>query len=284
MRKDGFTLVELMVVISIICVLVALLSPLLRQVRCIAQTALCLANHHAVLTGINSYAADNRTRYPDRCSAFTWTVSIPTRWSAWNTQSNYRTQPGYDPATYYNPNYSRDADPSWRTFSAGTWIMVDAVSPYVQIPDGMFCPLRTWPRRAWPATDQFGGTTYVTDMAVTGGWYPANSSMNLYAGESTAPCRMAMRIGEHANSPLTYDDIGYSNPPYGGGFMTSHTKDTRYYWSGGPTPQNMPLPFGWQDGSAGIIDVSLVSNPSSVNHLRMLYDCQRIWYFYWVRR
>lgn len=58
MERKAFTLVELLVVISIIALLVALLLPTLAKARESAQTALCLANQRSCGQGFKSYASD----------------------------------------------------------------------------------------------------------------------------------------------------------------------------------------------------------------------------------
>ncbi|MEX0774549.1 MAG: prepilin-type N-terminal cleavage/methylation domain-containing protein [Phycisphaeraceae bacterium] len=59
-HSTGFTLVELLVVISIIALLVALLLPALQQAREAARSAVCLSNLHQVDVMVRSYAVENR--------------------------------------------------------------------------------------------------------------------------------------------------------------------------------------------------------------------------------
>lgn len=63
-RKAGFTLVELLVVISIIVVLVSLLLPALSKARRVAKIAVCASNQHQVLIGLQAYENDNNLKLP----------------------------------------------------------------------------------------------------------------------------------------------------------------------------------------------------------------------------
>lgn len=55
----GFTLVELLVVISIIAILIALLLPALQQARGMARVATCQSNQRQLFLAMNAYADDN---------------------------------------------------------------------------------------------------------------------------------------------------------------------------------------------------------------------------------
>lgn len=58
-RVRGFTLVELLVVISIIALLVSILLPALGAARSAAKMTLCATNTRQVVTALFAYAADN---------------------------------------------------------------------------------------------------------------------------------------------------------------------------------------------------------------------------------
>ena len=62
--RTGFTLVELLVVISIIAVLISLLLPALAQARASAQSTVCLSNLQQVALAATEYAQDNQGRGP----------------------------------------------------------------------------------------------------------------------------------------------------------------------------------------------------------------------------
>ncbi len=60
--RDGFTLLELLVVISIITLLVAILLPALRKARSAAHSAVCQSNFRQIGVGVSAYAAENQDR------------------------------------------------------------------------------------------------------------------------------------------------------------------------------------------------------------------------------
>jgi prepilin-type N-terminal cleavage/methylation domain-containing protein len=59
-RRQGFTLVELLVVIATIALLMSMLLPALGQAKAVAKRTHCLANLRTLSTGWHLYAADHR--------------------------------------------------------------------------------------------------------------------------------------------------------------------------------------------------------------------------------
>ncbi len=64
--KKAFTLVELLVVITIIVVLLSLLAPAMEKAIYQTELAVCGTRHRAVALGATSYAAENKRAYPYR--------------------------------------------------------------------------------------------------------------------------------------------------------------------------------------------------------------------------
>ena len=62
--RSGFTLVELVVVLSVVALLVGLLLPALGSARAAAQSAVCLSNTRQLGIALNAYLVDSGGRLP----------------------------------------------------------------------------------------------------------------------------------------------------------------------------------------------------------------------------
>ncbi len=81
LQKRGFTIIELMVVITIIAVLVAITLPSLAAAREVAISTKCLANQRAIAQMVAYYANDNRDYVPT--SAGPDSPEVPAKPSRW---------------------------------------------------------------------------------------------------------------------------------------------------------------------------------------------------------
>jgi prepilin-type N-terminal cleavage/methylation domain-containing protein len=84
MKRKGFTLVELLVVISIIALLMAILMPALAKVKQLAHRMVCGTNLSGIGKSMIMYSTDNHEEYPiagDRIPQPTWGTT-----AAWQAQ------------------------------------------------------------------------------------------------------------------------------------------------------------------------------------------------------
>jgi prepilin-type N-terminal cleavage/methylation domain-containing protein/prepilin-type processing-associated H-X9-DG protein len=79
MKRNGFTLVELLVVISIIAVLIALLLPALAKAREDAEAAVCLSNLHQIGLCVQEYAQT----YENQVMPAGYTTGRPAQYDIW---------------------------------------------------------------------------------------------------------------------------------------------------------------------------------------------------------
>ncbi len=76
-QDDGFTLVELLVVVSVIGLLMGILVPALGKARRSAYRTYCMSNLQQIGVVLRSYLDDNRDIFP-RCSAMPWEITNTT--------------------------------------------------------------------------------------------------------------------------------------------------------------------------------------------------------------
>jgi len=63
-KRHGFTLMELLVVVSIIAILAALLLPVLNKAKASSQRTLCLNNVKQITLGVRMYSDDSSDKAP----------------------------------------------------------------------------------------------------------------------------------------------------------------------------------------------------------------------------
>lgn len=87
--RRGFTLMEMMVVISIITLLISITLPALSKSRLVAREATCGSNARQATIAFTSYTGDNSQYYPD----FSYDPAAKKQWQHPNywTQSYWRT-------------------------------------------------------------------------------------------------------------------------------------------------------------------------------------------------
>ena len=83
-EADGFTLVEVLVVIAIVSVLMGILLPALGKVRRHARTMVGMGNMRQIANAVNCYAMENDESYPESVAtigdaAVHWHWQEPTR-------------------------------------------------------------------------------------------------------------------------------------------------------------------------------------------------------------
>lgn len=71
MRKRGFTLLELLVVIAVISILAALLLPTLGRAKESGRSTACLSNLHQIGIALQLYVSDSQNKLP---TMFDWSI------------------------------------------------------------------------------------------------------------------------------------------------------------------------------------------------------------------
>jgi prepilin-type N-terminal cleavage/methylation domain-containing protein/prepilin-type processing-associated H-X9-DG protein len=173
-RQNGFTLVELLVVIGIISVLIAILMPALNKARAAAKAVECQSNMRQIVMALAMYRNENR----DVCYPFyEWKSQY------WETPIDVLLGHPRDTTTYWSYVFS----PLW---ACG----VCAPSKYAKLHGGS--PIGA----ASPG--------YVGNLSLYGGW-----SYNVYKAAQVPLPSQTPYLAEYAgsNAILIYDFTAYSD-------------------------------------------------------------------------
>jgi prepilin-type N-terminal cleavage/methylation domain-containing protein len=240
-NKRGFTLIELIVVISVISLLMAIILPALSGAKRQARAVVSMSNQRQVTAAINLFASGNNERYPESVATIgfddNWNWTDPTRLTG-----NRRRSP--------------------RLYRA----MSEYLQGYIDDADVMYCP--NAPRKyeylqqAWDAGDSWDNpeTTFPADPV--GGTYCYYWNYRGYLGSRgifRGPRSPA--DGGRYSRLLISDYFGYNHwrSPgcYGsceifeGANITPETYLLSAYWSRKSEPGNVPeikLLAGYTDG------------------------------------
>ena len=149
-QKGGFSLIELLVVISIISILMCILLPVLGKARRQARNIVGMNNQKQTVTAANLFAFDNNDRYPQSVSfveySGNWNWYDPRALTSWNT----------------TPSHPHRA-------------MSEYLRGYIEDASIMFCPKA--PRKfkylqeAWDAGDEWNNPDTTFDVLAVRGTY-----------------------------------------------------------------------------------------------------------------
>ena len=119
-KRPAFTLVELLVVVSIIALLVAILIPSLTKARTQAKRTVCLSNLHQSSVAITAYQAANDGNFP-------WEIS-PQHWPIGGS------------------NYIGDDVHSSDNYRAAGFVLL-WVNEYIKSAEFFYCPSQSWAKQ-----------------------------------------------------------------------------------------------------------------------------------------
>ena len=237
--QKGFTIVELLVVITIIVVMLALLAPALDKAVYQTELALCGSKIHAVMGGAQTYAVGNKRQYP----------------------SSRRDISSERPA--YSIKYP--TGPDERTY----------LRTFLSLNDALNCPLR---KKIDIETTRPQAAIYVGYALWFGFIYKAGTperGMYKLGDRFTWDGKSYdLLTSDYVGAAVTVSDgsQGYglgSHPDYDGVWFNDHVQDvpnpwvanglapsqvagdvTYSWWYGGPSPRGpVDSNFGYQDGS-----------------------------------
>ena len=240
----GFSLIELLVTVSIISMLTAILVPVMSSAQRQARRLRGMSNQRQILCGVSLYAMDNDERYPESIA------TIGPQWY-WNWQEPMM-------LTGYRARSPR----LHRAMSTYLW-------GYIDDAEIMYCPNAPkeykYRQAAWDAGDEWDNPDTGPVLDPVSGTYCfywnytgyLEESEYLFRGPRTTaggPGQSRLLLGcyfgyDHHRSPGAYG----SCEQFDGSFVTEGTLLSSAYWSGragAPMPE-VKLHGGYIDGHVG---------------------------------
>jgi prepilin-type N-terminal cleavage/methylation domain-containing protein len=241
-QKRGFTLVELLVVISIITLSMAVMVPSLGRVRRQARAILSMNNQKQITSAVNFFALDNNERFPPSVATVgfddNWNWSDPTKLTG-----NRHRSPGLHRA------------------------MSEYLRGYIADASTMYCPNAPqkykYLQEAWDAGDNWDNPDTPIPTDPVGGTYCFYWNYKAYIGGRRVIFRgpQGPASGGRYSKLLVSDYFGYDhwrNPgsygscePFNGADITPETWLLSAYWSRKSAADNPPeikLRAGYTDG------------------------------------
>ncbi len=231
-NRRGFTLVELLVVISVIAVLISLLLPAVARAREAARRSGCMSNLKQIGIGMHAYAADEGRLPP--C------VQVYSGWP--NPVGTHATPPWY--YSYHTPDM--------RGGLKGLWL-----GKYVADSNIFYCPspqnvYLTSAEKVWPypgSADYQCTYIYWVDDATDWGWAIVDDSRSTALGDLGASQgrREGQLVNATPSSAVCVSDMSV-------GAFSRATASARWHWTNHTPNDPQGLHDLFADGHIGWID------------------------------
>ncbi len=231
-RRAGFTLVELLVVIGIIAVLIGMLLPALNRAREQARRAVCLNNVRQLTTAALLYVNENGGYLPDAGS-----VNSPVEGPMCPRtllQAPYTPVPWYIPGSYVLPSiggllerYVAAGGETWRCPSAPQeTFVITGPAPY----DGTAAPNLFRPHYSYNCSREY------YKLASLGGPFAAQYKLREWASRSVAGLKTTAATAspkQDASAIVLFQDRSSTHHSEKNTDIYTHPTNSRYYASYG---------------------------------------------------
>ena len=226
----GFTLVELLVVVSIITILVSMMVPAVEQAMYQAKVAACSANMKTVALAATQYAHDNQQHYPKRHKNYSW--------DALHIRAGYAESP-FDLRPQFAPYMTIQSylDP----MLGGVDLSDSANRPNVLLfaNFNIYTGLELGNDPRWPAMDKVGQRFEALDSMSSGG--PRTYEFNVIAGDRNMYWDGRWSASSHSDRRVLRNGYLQDHP--------EHNVTISYWAADGGDHDPMDLNYAYTDGS-----------------------------------